>query len=41
MLLSSLSVAVNSLRLREAKGTLRKKLAEFFLPWLEPASADA
>jgi len=40
MLLSSLSVAVNSLRLREAKGALKKKLVEFFLPWLEPAKAD-
>ncbi len=38
MLVSSLSVVLNSLSLKEGKGKVRKKLVEFFLPWLEPAS---
>ncbi len=36
MLVSSLSVIANSLRLREGRGKMGKKLVEFFLPWLEP-----
>jgi len=36
MLISSLSVIGNSLRLREGAGNVRKKLVEFFLPWIEP-----
>jgi len=40
MLVSSLSVVGNSLRLREGRGGLGKKLVEFFLPWIEP-SPDA
>jgi Cu+-exporting ATPase len=37
MLVSSLSVVGNSLRLREGAGGMGKKLVEFFLPWIEPA----
>lgn len=35
MLVSSLSVVANSLRLKEGKGQVKKKLIEFFLPWLD------
>jgi Cu+-exporting ATPase len=38
MLVSSLSVVANSLRLREGKGMMGKRLVEFFFPWIEPAA---
>ncbi len=37
MLVSSLSVVTNSLRLQEERGQARKKLLEILVPWLEPA----
>jgi P-type Cu2+ transporter len=41
MLVSSLSVVANSLRLKEGKGGMRRKLVEFFLPFLEPPAGDS
>ena len=35
MLVSSLSVVGNSLRLKVGRGKVKRKLVEFFLPWLD------
>jgi len=39
MLVSSLTVVGNSLKLKEGEGRMKQRLTEFFLPWLEPHDA--